>query len=146
MLHRGRNCHGSGRSGSRQWSKDSRFHDLIGAIGIGILLVGIKILESKFLRLRKKRESKAVSIEAIHELPGIDNLRLRFGFREGSRKNRAKGEPGRRSWGGSGRWVEVKKAISGGSKGDDVVGESGGTQLGKLVVVVQKMGRSTAHD
>lgn len=98
--------------------------------------------------MREKRESKAIGIEAIHELPGIDNLRLAakgLGFRQGSGENRAKREPGRRSRGGGGRRIEVKKAISGGSERDDVVAESRASKLGEFVFVIEKMRRNTAH-
>lgn len=86
--------------------------------------------------LREKRETKAISIKAIHELPRIDNLRVGAKGLDGDREGR---------WGSGGRRVEVKKAISGGSEGNEVMGESSGTKLGEIIVVIEKMRRSTTH-
>ena len=87
-------------------------------------------------RLREKRESKAISIKAIHELPRIDNLGIGA---------KGLGRDGEGRWSSGGRRVEVKKAISGGSEGNEVMSESRGTKLGEIIVVIEKMRRSTTH-
>lgn len=108
-----------------------------GEIGVGILLVGVNVIvEGELFGFREKREPKAIGIEAVHELPGIDNLGVGA---------KGLGGDGEGRWGGGGRRVEVKKAISGGSEGNEVMGESRGTKLGEIIVVIEKMGRSTAH-
>lgn len=138
-----------GGSGPRRRSEDGGFEDVIRAIGVRIFVVGMRVFESEAFGLWEKRESETIGIEAIHELPGIDNLRLgarRFGLTQRTREHGAEREPRR---GGrlnrNRRRIEIEEAISGGGERDNVVTQSRASELGEFVVVIQKMGRNTTH-
>jgi len=89
---------------------------------------------------RERGEAEAVvGVEPLHELPGVDDFRLRRRrrrrrgvFLEAASEARRRGG---RSGGGR-RRVECKQAVGGGGEGDDMVAKRIASDLGEFFVLI----------